>query len=43
VGATWALYHAERIGLAPEDALAVGVAAGLSGLESTVKEHLGLE
>lgn len=36
VGASWALYHAERLGFSDEEALAIGREAGLAGLESTV-------
>ncbi len=43
VGAAWALYHAERLGLPAEEALELGKAAGLSSLEPMVKELLGLD
>jgi protein tyrosine phosphatase (PTP) superfamily phosphohydrolase (DUF442 family) len=42
VGASWALYQAERKGVPAEDALALGRAAGLGSLESTVRSILGL-
>lgn len=42
VGASWALFHAERLGVPPEEALEIGRQAGLSGLESRVREILGL-
>lgn len=42
VGASWALYNAERRGVPAEEALELGKAAGLSSLESRVREILGL-
>lgn len=42
VGASWALFHAERLGVDPEAALDIGRAAGLRGLESMVREVLGI-
>ncbi len=36
VGASWALYHAERLNFSDEEALVIGQAAGLAGLESLV-------
>lgn len=42
VGASWALFHAERLGLDAEAALEKGRAAGLSGLEGRVRAILGL-
>lgn len=42
VGASWALYQAERKGVPPEDAIAMGKAAGLASLESTVRTVLGI-
>lgn len=41
VGASWALYQAERKGLPLAEALAAGKAAGLSSLESMVVQILG--
>jgi hypothetical protein len=38
VGPSWALYHAERLGVPPEEALAMGRAAGLGSLEALVRE-----
>lgn len=43
VGASWALYHAERKGLPAADALEVGRQAGLSSLEPMVRDILGLQ
>lgn len=43
VGASWALYHAERRGMAPEEALERGRQAGLGSLEPMVRELLGLD
>ena len=42
VGAAWALYQAERLGVAPGKALELGKAAGLSSLEPEVRRLLGL-
>jgi protein tyrosine phosphatase (PTP) superfamily phosphohydrolase (DUF442 family) len=42
VGASWALYNAERKGVAAEDALELGRQAGLGSLESMVMDILGL-
>ncbi len=42
VGASWALYQAQRKGVAPEEALIMGQAAGLSSLTSRVRSLLGL-
>lgn len=36
------LYQAERKGVPAEDAIAMGKAAGLSSLESTVRQILGV-
>ncbi len=41
-GAAWALYQAERKGVPPEEAIALGKAAGLSSLESLVRQILGV-
>lgn len=43
VGASWALYHAERKGVPPEEAIQIGRDAGLSSLEPMVRGILGLE
>lgn len=43
VGASWALYHAERKGLPATEALEVGKQAGLSSLEPMVRDILGLQ
>lgn len=40
VGASWALYHGERLGLGVDEAIAVGQAAGLSGLVGRVRAIL---
>lgn len=42
VGASWALYNAERRGVPAEDALQLGFDAGLGSLESLVRGILGL-
>lgn len=42
VGASWALYQAERKGVAPEEAITMGQAAGLQSLEGTVRGILGI-
>lgn len=42
VGASWALYQAERKGVDGEEAIAMGRAAGLGSLETRVREILGL-
>ena len=42
VGASWALYQAERKGVEAEAALQMGRDAGLTSLESRVREVLGL-
>lgn len=42
VGASWALYQAERKGVAAEEAIAMGKAAGLGSLETRVREVLGI-
>ena len=42
VGASWALYHAERRGVDPEEAVQMGIDAGLRSLEPVVREILGL-
>ena len=42
VGASWALYQAERKGVAAEEAITMGQAAGLSSLETRVREILAL-
>ncbi len=42
VGASWALYHAERLGLPAEEALQKGREAGLGSLEDRVRMLLGL-
>lgn len=42
VGASWALYQAERKGVDPEEAIAMGKAAGLTSLESRVRQILGI-
>ena len=41
VGASWALYQAERKGVAPEQAIEMGRTAGLTSLESRVRTVLG--
>jgi protein tyrosine phosphatase (PTP) superfamily phosphohydrolase (DUF442 family) len=42
VGASWALYHAERKGLPAEEAIERGQAAGLASLEPMVRDILGV-
>ncbi len=42
VGASWALYQAERKGVPAEDAIEMGRQAGMGGLETRVREVLGL-
>lgn len=42
VGASWALYQAQRKGVPPQDALQMGRDAGLSSLEPRVRDLLGL-
>lgn len=42
VGASWALYQAERKGVPAEEAIALGKAAGLASLESLVRQILGV-
>ncbi len=41
VGASWALYHAERLGLPVAEAVELGVGAGLAGLTEAVRDILG--
>ncbi len=43
VGASWALYQAERKDVPPEEAIEMGKDAGLSSLEDRVREILGLQ
>ena len=42
VGASWALYQAERKGVPGEEAIAMGRDAGLASLETRVRDILGL-
>ena len=42
VGASWALYNAERRGVPAEEAVQMGIAAGLAGLEPMVRSILGI-
>ncbi len=42
VGASWALYQAERKGVPSEEAIALGKTAGLASLESLVRQILGV-
>lgn len=42
VGASWALYQAERKGVPAEEAIALGKQAGLASLESMVRDILGV-
>ncbi len=42
-GASWALYNAERLGLPADEAIALGRAAGLTGLEGRVRAILGVD
>ena len=42
VGASWALYQAQRKGVPAEDAIEMGKAAGLTSLESRVRSVLGI-
>jgi protein tyrosine phosphatase (PTP) superfamily phosphohydrolase (DUF442 family) len=42
VGASWALYNAERRGVPAEQAVQMGIDAGLAGLETMVRDILGI-
>lgn len=43
MGAFWALYQAEHLGVPAEDALEMGREAGMGGMEAQVRDILGVD